>query len=177
MGSPLDGIMVLDFSTLLPGPMAGLLLAEAGAEVIKIERPGAGEDMRHYQPRWGENSASFNLLNRGKKSLALDLKDDKDKAKLRPLADNADVIIEQFRPGVMARLGLDYGTVKATNPGIVYCSITLFRRAAPKVSWGGNWANGVVGLSGGVLGGLAGLSGPLPTICGPSALHVLPTVH
>ncbi|MEE2722212.1 MAG: CaiB/BaiF CoA-transferase family protein [Pseudomonadota bacterium] len=132
MGSPLDGILVLDFSTLLPGPMAGLVLAEAGAEVIKIERPGAGEDMRHYQPRWGESSASFNLLNRGKKSLALNLKDERDKAKLQPLADNADVIIEQFRPGVMARLGLDYGTVKATNPGIVYCSITGYGQTGSK---------------------------------------------
>ena len=132
MGSPLDGILVLDFSTLLPGPMAGLVLAEAGAEVIKIERPGAGEDMRHYQPRWGESSASFNLLNRGKKSLALNLKDERDKAKLQPLADNADVIIEQFRPGVMARLGLDYRNVKATNPGIVYCSITGYGQTGPK---------------------------------------------
>jgi hypothetical protein len=72
---PLDGIRVLDFSTLLPGPMASLLLAEAGAEVLKIERPGRGEEMRSYEPRWGQESVNFALLNRGKKSIAADLKD------------------------------------------------------------------------------------------------------
>jgi alpha-methylacyl-CoA racemase len=66
---------VLDFSTLLPGPLAGLMLAEAGADVVKIERPGTGEDMRHYEPKWGRDAISFALLNRGKKSLAIDLKD------------------------------------------------------------------------------------------------------
>ena len=132
MPSPLNGILVLDFSTLLPGPLAGLLLAEAGADGIKIERPGTGEDMRHFHPRWGENSASFNLLNRGKKSLALDLKDYRDKKKIQPLVEKADIIIEQFRPGVMARLGLDYETVSATNSGVVYCSITGYGQDGPK---------------------------------------------
>ena len=73
--------------------------------------------MRHYEPRWGEDSVNFALLNRGKRSVALDLKDDEDRARLQPMVERADVIIEQFRPGVMARLGLDYETVKATNPG------------------------------------------------------------
>ncbi|MEM8646279.1 MAG: CoA transferase, partial [Pseudomonadota bacterium] len=72
---PLSGIKVLDFSTLLPGPLAGLMLAEAGAEVLKIERPGSGEDMRHYVPKWGRDAVGFHLLNRGKKSLAINLKD------------------------------------------------------------------------------------------------------
>ena len=83
---PLSGILVLDFTTLLPGPLATLLLAEAGAEVIKIERPG-GEDMRHYEPRFDGESAMFALLNRGKTSLVLDLKSEADRDKLTPLLD------------------------------------------------------------------------------------------
>ena len=132
MPSPLDDILVLDFSTLLPGPMASLFLAEAGAEVIKIERPGSGEEMRVYQPKWGANSVNFALLNRGKKSLTLDLKNPDDKARLWPLIKKADVVLEQFRPGVMARLGFDYNAVAAINPGVVYCSITGYGQNGPK---------------------------------------------
>src|SRR5437667_9678643 len=104
---PLSDLLILDFTTLLPGPLAALMLAEAGAEVIKIERPG-GENMRHYQPRFDGESAMFALLNRGKQSLVLDLKNAADVAKLNPLIARADVLIEQFRPGVMERLGLGY---------------------------------------------------------------------
>lgn len=129
---PLEGITVLDFSTLLPGPMATLMLAEAGAEVIKIERPGRGEDMRGYAPKWGKDSVNFALLNRGKKSLTLDLKDPADRARLDPLIARADVVIEQFRPGVMARLGLDYETLSKKNPRIVYCAITGYGQTGPK---------------------------------------------
>ena len=125
MTQPLDGLLVLDFSTLLPGPLATLILAEAGAEVIKIERPG-GEEMRSYRPRWGADSVNFAMLNRGKKSLALDLKQPAGRERLRPLLERADVLVEQFRPGVMERLGLDPAAVRAINPGIVYCSITGF---------------------------------------------------
>lgn len=131
MTGPLEGILVLDFSTLLPGPFATLMLAEAGAEVIKIERPG-GEEMRHYVPKWGKESINFALLNRGKKSLVLDLKQEADKALLRPLLERADVLVEQFRPGVMERLELDAATVREINPGIVYCSITGFGQSGPK---------------------------------------------
>jgi crotonobetainyl-CoA:carnitine CoA-transferase CaiB-like acyl-CoA transferase len=129
---PLEGFTVLDFSTLLPGPMATLLLAEAGAEVIKIERPGTGEDMRAYKPSWGRDSVNFALLNRGKKSLTLDLKNEADRAVLEPLIERADVLVEQFRPGVMARLGLDYDTLAAKNPRLVYCSITGYGQTGPK---------------------------------------------
>lgn len=121
---PLSGIKVLDFSTLLPGPLATLFLAEAGAQVIKIERPGDGEEMRQYQPKWGREAASFAMLNRGKQSLALDLKSPHQLEFLIPLIKEADVIVEQFRPGVMERLGLHYDAVKLLNPGIIYCSIT-----------------------------------------------------
>jgi len=101
---PLEGTLVLDFSTLLPGPLATLILAEAGAEVIKIERPG-GDEMRAWQPRWGSQSVYFALLNRGKKSVVIDLKNAEHHEKLKPLMARADVLVEQFRPGVMARLG------------------------------------------------------------------------
>lgn len=132
MTQPLSGIRVLDFSTLLPGPMAGLILAEAGAEVIKIERPDFGEEMRHYAPPFGEASLNFALLNRGKKSLALNLKDPAVIDRLRPLIAESHVILEQFRPGVMARLGLGYDDVRKINPAIVYCSITGYGQTGPK---------------------------------------------
>jgi alpha-methylacyl-CoA racemase len=129
---PLEGTLVLDFSTLLPGPMATLILAEAGAEVIKIERPGRGEEMRSYDPKWGRDSVNFALLNRGKKSVVLDLKDPVERARLDPLIDRADIVVEQFRPGVMARLGLDYETLARKNPRIIYCAITGYGQTGPK---------------------------------------------
>ncbi len=127
---PLKGILVLDFTTLLPGPLATLMLAEAGAEVIKIERPG-GEDLRAYEPLWEGEGAAFALLNRGKKSLVLDLKSKADRARLVPLLKRADVLVEQFRPGVMKRLGLGYADVRKLNRRIVYCSISAFGQDGP----------------------------------------------
>lgn len=126
---PLEGSFVLDFSTLLPGPLATLLLAEAGAEVIRIERP-ASEEM-----------ASLAQLNRGKQRLALDLKDPNDRQRLQPLLERADVLVEQFRPGVMARLGLGYDAVAAGNPRIVYCSITGYGQEGPKSGIAGHDLN------------------------------------
>lgn len=148
---PLSGIRVLDFTTLLPGPLAALILAEAGAEVIKIERP-EGEELRRYAPRWGSESLYFALLNRGKKSVSLDLKAADALARLEPLIREADVVIEQFRPGVMARLGLDYERVRAIRPDIVYCSITGYGQSGPKAQVAGHDLNyisetGLFGLS------------------------------
>jgi alpha-methylacyl-CoA racemase len=131
MEGALAGIRVLDFSTLLPGPMATLFLAEAGAEVIKVERPDHGEEMRSYLPKWGTDSANFNMLNRGKKSVTLDLKAPKERARLLPLLATTDILVEQFRPGVMARFGLSYDDVKAIKPDIVYCSITGYGQDGP----------------------------------------------
>jgi len=128
---PLSGVRVLDFSTLLPGPMAGLILAEAGAEVIKVERPGKGEEMRSYVPRFGETSANYALLNRGKRCLSIDLKAEDAVRHMTPLIESAQVLIEQFRPGVMDRLGLGYEAVKAINPAIVYCAITGYGQDGP----------------------------------------------
>src|ERR1700756_810730 len=99
-------------STLLPGPLCTLLLAEAGADVIKIERP-AGDEMRSYEPKAGPDSVNFGLLNRGKRSVALDLKCASDREAALGLIDDADVVVEQFRPGVLGRLGLGYDEVSA----------------------------------------------------------------
>jgi crotonobetainyl-CoA:carnitine CoA-transferase CaiB-like acyl-CoA transferase len=129
---PLKDIRVLDFSTLLPGPLATLLLAEAGADVIKIERPGSGDEMRRYEPKFGPDSVNFALLNRGKRSIAIDLKAQDAGARLEPLIRKTDVIVEQFRPGVMDRLGLGYEAVAAWNPRIVYCSITGYGQSGPR---------------------------------------------
>ena len=128
----LEGIKVIDFSTLLPGPLASLFLAETGAEVIKIEKPGVGDEIRLSNPQWGEQSVSFSLLNRGKKSLSLDLKDPNNLKILIPILKEADIIIEQFRPGVMKRLGLDYESIKKINQEIIYVSITGYGQYGPK---------------------------------------------
>ncbi|MGZ5147730.1 MAG: CaiB/BaiF CoA transferase family protein, partial [Burkholderiales bacterium] len=129
---PLKGVRVLDFSTLLPGPLATLILAEAGAEVIKIERPGRGDEMRSYEPRFGTDSVNFAMLNRGKRSIAIDLKQPDARDTLKPLLETADVIVEQFRPGVMDRLGLGYEALRAINPRIVYCAVTGYGQHGPR---------------------------------------------
>jgi alpha-methylacyl-CoA racemase len=135
---PLSGLLVLDFTTLLPGPLATLMLVEAGAEVIKIERPG-GEDMRRFPPMVDGESAVFALLNRGKKLLTLDLKTDREK--LIPLIQRADILVEQFRPGVMARLGLGYDDVRKLNPKLIYCSISGYGQNGPRVHEAGHDIN------------------------------------
>ena len=128
---PLKGLLVLDFATLLPGPLAALMLAEAGAEVIKIERPG-GEDMRRFAPVVDGESAAFALLNRGKQVMTFDLKSEADRATLMPLIARADILIEQFRPGVMARLGLGYDDLKTINPKLIYCAISGYGQNGPR---------------------------------------------
>ncbi|AMJ60135.1 CaiB/BaiF CoA transferase family protein [Bosea sp. PAMC 26642] len=137
---PLDDLSVLDFSTLLPGPLASLFLSEAGATVIKIERPG-GEDMRRFPPRFGETSAPFAVLNRGKASIELDLKAPDAVARLTPLIARADILIEQFRPGVMKRLGLGYDALKALNPRLIYCSISGYGQTGPRAQEAGHDIN------------------------------------
>jgi alpha-methylacyl-CoA racemase len=137
---PLAGVRVLDFSTLLPGPLASLMLAEAGAEVLRVERPG-GDEMRAYAPMLGGNAANFALLNRGKRSLEIDLKAPGAVERLKPLLKAADVLIEQFRPGVMDRLGLGCEAVKAVNPGLIYCSISGFSSKGPLADVAGHDMN------------------------------------
>jgi alpha-methylacyl-CoA racemase len=147
MAQPLTGISVLDFTTLLPGPLATLMLAEAGAEVIKIERPG-GEELRRHPPHIHGESAVYAMLNRGKKSLVVDLKSPDGLARVMGLVARCDVLVEQFRPGVMARLGLGYDAVKAVNRRVVYCAITGYGQDGPRREEAGHDLNyiGATGL-------------------------------
>jgi alpha-methylacyl-CoA racemase len=138
---PLAGVKVLDFSTLLPGPLCTLLLAEAGAEVIKVERPGAGDEMRTYTPKVGPDSVNFALLNRGKRSLAVDLKDPASLTQLKSLIRTTDVLVEQFRPGVMDRLGLGYEAAREINPRLIYCAITGYGQHGPRAGVAGHDLN------------------------------------
>lgn len=131
---PLDGFLVLDFSQFLAGPVAALRLADLGARVIKIERPGFGDIGRGLAfagAKAGSDTVSFHAMNRGKQSVAADLKDPDQLAFVRELVERADVVVENFRPGVMKRLGLDYDTVKDVNPGVVYGSITGYGNEGP----------------------------------------------
>ena len=126
-GGALSGLLVADFGRVLAGPYATMLLADLGAEVIKVERPGVGDDTRAWGPPWADGQATyFQGVNRNKQSVAIDLRTEEGLAAARDLAARADVVVENFRPGVMARLGLDYETLRETNPRLVYCSISGF---------------------------------------------------
>jgi crotonobetainyl-CoA:carnitine CoA-transferase CaiB-like acyl-CoA transferase len=130
MNGPLDGVLVADFSRILAGPYATMLLADMGAEVIKVEGPN-GDDTRTWTPPVRDGVSTYYLgINRGKRSIALDLRDETDAEAARELASRADVLIENFKPGGMDRFGLGYDDVLATNPGIVYASITGFGSGA-----------------------------------------------
>ncbi len=127
MSKPLQGVLVADFSRVLAGPLATVMLADLGAEVVKVERPGHGDDTRHWGPPWVADSSSyFQCANRSKKSVELDLDDADDRALALELASRADVVVENFREGTLERRGLGYESVARTNPGVVYCSITGF---------------------------------------------------
>ncbi|PZG47558.1 formyl-CoA transferase [Spongiactinospora gelatinilytica] len=124
---PLAGVRVADFSRVLAGPYATMLLAELGAEVIKVEHPVHGDETRSWgPPEAGGEAAYYLAVNRNKQNIALNLKHPDGRAVARRLCDGADVIIENFRPGVADRLGIGYETVRRSNPGVVYCSITGF---------------------------------------------------
>ncbi|GIX32242.1 MAG: CoA transferase [Lysobacterales bacterium] len=127
----LEGLRVLDLSLFLPGPMASLMLADHGAEVIKLEPPGEGEPTRHIGLRQGGRSVWFRNTHRGKKSISINLKDRRGRDAVLRIAEGCDVFIEAFRPGVMKRLGLDYEAIAARNPRIVYCSIAAFGQDGP----------------------------------------------
>jgi crotonobetainyl-CoA:carnitine CoA-transferase CaiB-like acyl-CoA transferase len=128
--APLDGLLVADFSRVLAGPLASMLLGDLGADVVKVERPDGGDDTRAWGPPWRDGEATYYLgLNRNKRSIALDLGDEGDRALARRLAERADVLLESFRPGLMARWGLDGDTLRARNPGLVTCSVTAFGTA------------------------------------------------
>ncbi len=130
MSGPLDGVRVLDLSRVLAGPYCTALLADLGAEIIKLEPP-QGDDYRHIGPFKDGESALFTLNNRGKQSLVLDLKDADDLALAREIAERVDVVVENFRPGVAARLGLGAEALRARNPRLIYCSISGFGQEGP----------------------------------------------
>src|SRR4051794_36617267 len=128
---PLDGVLVADFSRVLAGPLAAMLLGDLGADVVKVERPDGGDDTRAWGPPWRDGVSTYYLaLNRNKRSVALDLRDEGDRQLGRRLAERADVLIESFRPGLMASWGLDGDTLREANPGLVSCSVTAFGTGA-----------------------------------------------
>jgi crotonobetainyl-CoA:carnitine CoA-transferase CaiB-like acyl-CoA transferase len=136
---PLSGLKVLELARILAGPWAGQLLADLGATVIKVERPEAGDDTRHWGPPFAADGAAayFHACNRGKKSVAIDLETADGQAQVRALAAEADVLIENFKVGGLARYGLDHSSLSGLNPGLVYCSITGFGQDGPYASRAG----------------------------------------
>jgi len=129
--APLEGLRVLDLSRMLAGPFCTALLADLGAEVIKVETPGRGDDARHFAPFRAGESAYFMLINRGKKSVTLNLKDPRGVKLLHRLAETSDAVVENFRPGVAARLGAGYEDLSRINPRLVYASISGFGQDGP----------------------------------------------
>ncbi|MGC4936198.1 CaiB/BaiF CoA transferase family protein [Gordonia sp. DT30] len=168
----LDGLVIADFGRVLAGPYATMLLADLGAEVIKVERPATGDDTRSWGPPWvGDDSSYFLSVNRNKKSVALDLTDPAGSAAARELVQRADVLVENFLPGTLDRLGLGYDEVAQQNPGIVYCSVTGFG--------GDNQLPGYDLLIQAV-GGLMSITGPdadTPTKVGVAVVDVITGLH
>lgn len=134
MGKALEGIRVLDFTTMAAGPTAAAMLADYGAEVIKIERPGRGEDGRKFPPMVDGESLTYCWFNRGKKSLAVDMKDPEGLELVKKLIPTAQVILENFRPGTMKKFGLDYESVCKVKPDMVYVSLTTYGQTGRLIS-------------------------------------------
>src|SRR4051812_42110531 len=156
--APLDGIMVLDLTRVLSGPYCTMLLADMGARVVKIEQPGKGDDTRAWGPPFLEGESSYFLsINRNKESVTLDFKHPDGRALLDRLIAKSDVLVENFRPGTLARLGLDYRTVAARHPRLVYCSISGFGHTGPRSNEPGYDAimqaeGGLMSITGGATG-------------------------
>ncbi|MBO6756652.1 MAG: CoA transferase [Roseibium sp.] len=161
---PLEGVTVLDFTTLLPGPLATLMLAEAGARVIKLERPG-GDGMRAFPPKMDGRGVLFDQLNAGKEIVELDLKEPAARDELAQLLGEADVLVEQFRPGVMARLGLDFEILSKRHPELIYCSISGYGQTGPRSGAAGHDLN------------YQALTGLLAQSCGTPDRPVLPAAQ
>ncbi len=133
---PLEGVRVVEFCQVLAGPFAGCLLADMGADVIKVESP-EGDLMRQWPPLLDGYSQYFASVNRNKRSVVLDLKQETDRAAARRLALSADIVLENFRPGVMAKFGLDYPALAQDHPALVYCSVSAFGQSGPRAAEGG----------------------------------------
>ncbi|WP_255196229.1 CaiB/BaiF CoA transferase family protein [Halorarius litoreus] len=144
----LDGVRVLDLTRLLPGPYASQLLVDMGADVVKIEDTGAGDYARHMPPATNAgHGALFDAVNRGKRSIGLDLKSEEGREVFYRLVEDADVVFEQFRPGVVERLGVDYETVREYNDDVVYCSLSGYGQNGPHAEMAGHDLN-YIGLAG-----------------------------
>ncbi|MDW5377764.1 CoA transferase [Halomonas sp. HP20-15] len=137
MKEPLEGVTVIEFCNVAAGPFCGMLLADMGADVIKVESPKGGDNLRAWPPITEGFSENFASLNRNKRSVALNLKDPDDRDNARLLCENADIVIENNRPGVMTRLGLDYDTLSQRNPALVYVSISAYGQTGPRAQEGG----------------------------------------
>jgi len=169
--APLAGVRVVDFSRVLAGPLATMILGDLGADVIKVERPVTGDDTRGWGPPFvGEDAAYFLSLNRNKRSVALDLQSPRGAGDARALSRTADVVVENFRPGLMASLGLDHETLAAENPGLVYCSLVAFSEEGERASRPG-YDIIVQALSG--LMSFTGHPGGEPTKVGVALLDVI----
>ncbi len=137
MALPLEGVKVLDLTTVMAGPYCSMVLGDMGAEIIKVENFPEGDASRRFDPKINDESYCFAVLNRNKKSIALDMKNPRGKEIFMKLAAKADIITENFRPGVVKRLGIDYDVVKQFNPGVIYASMSGFGQTGPYGKKGG----------------------------------------
>lgn len=131
MAGPLSSLKILDFSTLLPGPFATMVLADLGADIVRVESPTRGDPVQFLPPSTGKVSAAHTTINRSKRSIAVDLKKEQGKDVIKALIKDFDIVLEQFRPGVMDRLGVGYEDLKKINPSLIYCSITGYGQTGP----------------------------------------------
>ena len=150
---PLRGVRVLDLTRVLAGPFCSMTLSDLGAEVIKVEIPGTGDDTRAFPPFVGGESSYFMSVNRGKKSVTLNLKEASAREALHRIAARCDVFLENYRPGVTERLGIDYAALRKVNPRLIYCSISSFGQTGPYNLWPGydlivQGMGGLMGLTG-----------------------------
>ena len=175
---PLEGLRVLDFSQFLAGPYAALKLADMGADVVKVERVGTGDLSRHLyltDTRIGGESTIFHAINRNKRSVSVDMKSDNDRAAIRDLVRGADVVLQNFRPGVMERLGFGYEAVRAINPKVVYGSVTGYGTEGPWVDLPGQdllaqARSGMMWLTGGAGDGPVAVGLPIGDVLAGAAL-------
>jgi crotonobetainyl-CoA:carnitine CoA-transferase CaiB-like acyl-CoA transferase len=174
VSGPLSGIVIADFSRVLSGPLATMLLGDLGAEVIKVEHPDGGDDTRSWGPPFVEDTTAYFLsANRNKRSISCDLRSDHGRKVALALADRADVLVENFRPGTMARLGLGYEELSARNPGLIYCSISGFGSGAGRDLPGYDFLVQAVG-------GLMSITGPEegdPVKVGVALVDVITGLH
>jgi crotonobetainyl-CoA:carnitine CoA-transferase CaiB-like acyl-CoA transferase len=167
----LDGILVADFSRVLAGPFATMLLGDLGADVVKVERPGSGDDTRAWGPPFVDGDSAYYLsVNRNKRSVAIDLGTPDGVAAARELAGRADVLVENFKPGTMDRLGLGYGALAADNPRLVWCSVSGFGTSGPGAAMPGY--DFLVQAVGGLMS-ITGPAGGEPTKVGVAVVDVL----